>query len=88
MACSSLAFVGFVQAELKSWGSLGKKPHSWANTPARRHMAAEWRREKAVPGSRYTPPSQSGGQILKGLRLKGMAPGTKVVLWNEPSGVT
>lgn len=31
---------------------------------------------------------QSGGQILKGLRLMGMAWGTKCVLWNEPSGTT
>lgn len=67
-----------------SWASSRPSPKpSWENghTPGqteqlreRSHVAAEWRRRKAMPGSRHEPPSSSGGQTLTGLRLRGDSP--------------
>lgn len=84
LAQCTLAFAAFVQAESKAIvGHLGEQSRSWANTPERRHVAAERRRQEAAPGNSHMPHSQSGDQIPRGLRLRGMALRTKLVFWNE-----
>lgn len=71
---------------------LGPKPRGapwgarWANAPARTHLAAECGRDSGVWG--WSRAISSLVAKHQRSQVEGKGPGTKGVLWNEPSGAT